>query len=525
MNFTYLQLFVASLLSVIVYRLLQRRQRPPLPFPPGPKGLPLIGNLRDLPPQYQWLEYEKLGQDIGSDILHLELFGTHLVVLNSEKAVNDLLEKRSSIYSDRPQLKALTELLDVGSWVLTFFRYDSKWRTWNKAFYAHLQPAVVRRYHPIQVKSNRQLLCNLLDAPQDFLKHLRHMVAQTSLSIAYGIDVAPRDDPNIALTDEALKGIYVAQNKGRIFNYVPFFIHFPWWFPGAGFKKDADTYRHKLDRCRDMPYEAVKRALDENRAAPSIAASLITDLSEKSTPEAIFMAKALPSNIYAGKIFCPIRELRLLRPPGGLFEGTTAAVQSFVLAMVLNPEVQKRAQEEMDSVLGHGHLPQCGDEDALPYLKAVVYELLRWSPPGPLGIPRRLTKDDVYDGYFFPAGCLVISNVWSILHNPATYPEPLKFKPERFLDPAARPPLPDAAFGFGRRKCPGRALAWDTVWLTMASMLAAFEFLPATDADGRPAPPAQKFTSVFASGPMPFKCTIRPRSSTAREAVLAALND
>lgn len=60
-------------------------------------------------------------------------------------------------------------------------------------------------------------------------------------------------------------------------------------------------------------------------------------------------------------------------------------VQAFVLAMVLYPEVQKRAQEEMDSVLGHGHLPQFGDEDALPYLKAVLYELLRWSPPAPLG--------------------------------------------------------------------------------------------------------------------------------------------
>ena len=87
----------------------------------------------------------------------------------------------------------------------------------------------------------------------------------------------------------------------------------------------------------------------------------------------------------------------------------------------------------------------------------------------------------------------------AILHDPAIYPEPSKFKPERFLDPSAHSPYPEAAFGYGRRKCPGRSLAWDTVWITMASMLAAFEFLPATDADGRPAPPAQEFTPLFAS--------------------------
>ena len=87
---------------------------------------------------------------------------------------------------------------------------------------------------------------------------------------------------------------------------------------------------------------------------------------------------------------------------------------------------------------------------------------------------------------------LVIS-LRAILHNPTIYPEPSKFKPERFLDPASRPPFPEAGFGFGRRKCPGRLIALDILWISMANMLAAFEFLPATDADGRPCPPAPEF--------------------------------
>jgi cytochrome P450 len=56
-----------------------------------------------------------------------------------------------------------------------------------------------------------------------------------------------------------------------------------------------------------------------------------------------------------------------------------------VLAIVLYPEVQRRDQEEIDSVLGHRHLPDFRDEDSLPYVKVVFHELLRWSPPGPLG--------------------------------------------------------------------------------------------------------------------------------------------
>ena len=69
--------------------------------------------------------------------------------------------------------------------------------------------------------------------------------------------------------------------------------------------------------------------------------------------------------------------------------------------MVLYPEVQKRAQKEMDSVLGHGHLPRFGDEDALPYLKAIRHELMRWNPPGPLGqIPIIYVPFAIYSAAF-----------------------------------------------------------------------------------------------------------------------------
>jgi hypothetical protein len=182
--------------------------------------------------------------------------------------------------------------------VITLFPYGNKWRTWHKAFYAHMQPTIVRQYRPVELKAARRLLWNLFDTPQDFMQHIRHMVGQVSLSVAYGIDAAPLNDPNIALAEAALQGVAAAQTKGRIFNLVPSLMQLPWWFPGAGFKREAKTWKRNIERCRDGLYEAVKRTLDEDRAVPSIAASMITELSEDSTEEEILMAKGLPGSIY-----------------------------------------------------------------------------------------------------------------------------------------------------------------------------------------------------------------------------------
>jgi len=123
--------------------------------------------------------------------------------------------------------------------------------------------------------------------------------------------------------------------------------------------------------------------------------------------------------------------------------------------MVLNPEVMKKAQEELDRVVGRGHLPDFSDRENLPYINAVVKELLRWSPPAPISIPNRTMQDDVYRGYFIPAGATVIQNVWAICRDPNIYPDPETFNPDRFLKDGKIDPLvfspEDRVFGAGRR--------------------------------------------------------------------------
>ncbi|KAG1785858.1 cytochrome P450, partial [Suillus plorans] len=138
---------------------------------------------------------------------------------------------------------------------------------------------------------------------------------------------------------------------------------------------------------------------------------------------------------------------------------TAATLMVFFLAMVLYPEVQKRAQAEIDSVVGKERLPTFEDRASLPYIEAVMRETWRWQPVAPLGVPHAASSDDVYDGYFIPKGAIITYNTWSDMFLPASrYPDASSFIPERFLNSDGALTNDDPAeyiFGLGRRVCPG----------------------------------------------------------------------
>lgn len=89
---------------------------------------------------------------------------------------------------------------------------------------------------------------------------------------------------------------------------------------------------------------------------------------------------------------------------------------TFFLAMTLHPEIQRRAQRELDEIVGSGRSPEFGDRDSLPYITAIIKECLRWQPVSPLGLPHQTTAEDVYKSqYFIPKGSLVIGNIWYVV--------------------------------------------------------------------------------------------------------------
>jgi len=198
---------------------------------------------------------------------------------------------------------------------------------------------------------------------------------------------------------------------------------------------------------------------------------------------------------------------------------TLSSVQTLFLAMSLYPEVQKKAQAEIDAVIGPNRLPDFQDRPSLPYINAVVKESSRWNLVLPLGVPHMSTTDDEYNGFYIPKGTVLICNAWSILHDRKAFNSPQEFQPERYLkDGKLNPDVRDpdsAAFGFGRRICPGRHLSDSSLYSIVSCLLAVYDIKPPVDDQGHTLKLKPEFTSGLFTYPVPFKCIIKPRTPAA----------
>jgi len=170
-----------------------------------------------------------------------------------------------------------------------------------------------------------------------------------------------------------------------------------------------------------------------------------------------------------------------------IFRGTdtVAILLEWTLArMVLHPEIQAKAQSEIDSVCGSKPVTDA-DMPNLKYLQCIVKEALRVHPPGPLLSWARLAVHDVTVGdMHIPKGTTAMVNMWAITHDEKVWAEPEKFNPERFVEDDVSVMGTDlrlAPFGAGRRVCPGKALGMASVNLWLAQLLQSFKWVPSDD--------------------------------------------
>ncbi|KIJ29345.1 hypothetical protein M422DRAFT_188633 [Sphaerobolus stellatus SS14] len=443
----------------------RRRSSKPLP---GPKPLPIVGNIRDLVFEHECEVYARWSETYG-DLIYFEVLGQPLLYVHSSEAAHDLFDKRSSVYSGR-YITPMMKLMGLADWPLVIMDYGSLWKKHRKIFHQRFEPRRAAEFHPLHASATARLLQNLAKTPEDFYKHYRHMAGSVLIETTYGIKV-DKEDPLLSLAEEAIQAFSDISKPGAFFvDIFPILRFWPEWAPFGSFKKQALSWRQMLKDLREIPWAIVKQRLGSGKASNSFATSMLTETIEGEITMTEYDFQGAAATTYGGTYLSRL-------DPHCLSLTTT-----FTLAMMLHPEIQKKAQEELDVVIGRRRLPQLTDRPSLGFCDALLKESLRWSPPVPMGVPHLLGEDDIYRGCKIPKGTIVFANTWAILHDKRFFANPESFDPDRYVkNPELPDPKASGVFGFGRRICPGRHLAETLLWLAMVRILHSFSIR--TDGD------------------------------------------
>ncbi|KAI0634616.1 cytochrome P450 [Trametes polyzona] len=488
----------------------RRPRRSELPLPPGPRPLPLIGNILDVPKVNAEPGIRDLNARYG-DIVYLDVLGQPMIFLGSHEAAVDLFEKRSSIFSDRPPL--VMSNMTGWDWLMTMQTYGTWWKRHRKAFHLHFNPSAILAYRPTQKREARRLVLRLLQDPKNFSQYIRLVFASSIMRIGYGIEVDGADNKYVRIAEEALEVFSAALFPGRYtVEAFPLLRYLPSWFPGAAFKRQAKEWLPRVLRLRDTPWEDTMAKIMDGTAAPCMMSALLKDISgldEEAAAEQQEVIKNATAAAYTGL---------------SLQFFTLSSVQTFFLAMAAHPEVQAKAQAELDAVIGHNRLPDFDDKNSLPYTCAVAKECLRWRAVVPLGIGHQAAEDYEYRGYLIPRGAVLVSNIWAYLRDPRNYVNPEAFDPERFLkDGKLNPNVIDPAkiaFGYGRRICPGRYFAEASLYMLVATVLHTLTIsAPLDSATGKPVKLDAEMTSGVISYPKPYDVDVRSRGAWAEKLI------
>ncbi|KAI6108175.1 cytochrome P450 [Pisolithus sp. B1] len=437
----------------LAIRIISKRSGPP--YPPGPKRLPIVGNAFDINLKEPHITYTEWGNIYG-EIVYSRIFGQDIVIVNSERMARHLSEQRFGAH----RMVAVRE-------------YGKEWKTQRKLLHLSLRHDIIDRYQELHLRSARQLLEDIQQDSKDFYNHLDLYTASVALEFTYGRKMDGKNDPVIkmatGLAEIMMKGM-TAERAGLL-TALPIrncctVEYVPSWFPGASFQDQARRCRDMVASFSEFPFSIAKRQSEAGGLLPSFVSDVLDQEEVKESD-----AKETATGIYiaAG-------------------ESTSSTLKVLVLAMILNPEIQDEVHAELDAVVGRGMLPTFEDRERLPYLQAVLYEVTV-TPSTELvtmthviGVPHATMASDIVGGYYIPKGGRAMVN--------NDYSDPEHFDPTRHLtaDGKLRPdakPGSSKYFGFGRRICPGRFFAVDSLWAAAAVILSAFRFEKARDAFGK----------------------------------------
>jgi cytochrome P450 len=485
-------------------------------LPPGPTGNPIWGHLQVIPKDHPEHTFVKWGKQYDSDILYFNVLGRPMIVLNSVDAAHNLLDKKGANYADRPRFV----LFEVMGWgvTLTFLRWSPRFKLHRKLLQQSFTQSACKPYRPIQQEEARRAVQAILRKPQDWEILLRQFSTAVVLRIGFGIDVQEEDDPYVQMAID----VEEATGKGgvpgaSIVDFFPVFRHLPNIVAklSTAFQPLAHARRTKpsIQQLHDAPWDATESSIRSGKATQP---SFMLD----------HFGRYLSNEQLGNPNEVTIADLKGAAGAISIAGGNTtwSTVIVCVLNLMTHPEIQRKAQKEIENVVGVDEsgdiirLPEFEDRTQLKYLENIIQEATRWAPLSPLGVPHASLADDCYQGYHIPAGSVVFANAWAMSRDERVYSSPDEFNPDRYLplaDGGMGEPYPEGPFGFGRRVCPGQHLALAGVYTVVATLLATMDLQCPIDETGERMEPRVTFSNGLSGVPDSFPCVITPRSKKA----------
>ncbi|KAL5639453.1 hypothetical protein ACGC1H_006825 [Rhizoctonia solani] len=504
MPFTTLDYAITGSTGLAFFLLYRKRSKPyspasSLPLPPGPPRWPLIGSMLSLPDSSEpnWIWFTRWANQTGNDIIYFRVLGSDTIVINTREAAVELLEHRWSIYSERPRMIMARDFVGWNR-MLGLADYTDQTKIIRRYMHSSISTKAMPDWRPQQEQEAFRFLQKLLRSPENLIAHIRHTAGATVVRLTYGYTPKDQDDGYIKIAELAMEHFSLASTPGTfLVDVFPILKYIPW----APFKRTGREWYNKLSELINVPMDFVHNRMKKGLAEPCFVTKWLEEPGRESEKA---MIPGTAASLYAGGA-----------------DTTVSAISTFFIAILHYPEAQELAQKEIDEVLGKDRLPTFADRASLPYVEALYKEVMRWQPIAPIGVPHRLGSeiDDEYKGMCIPANAMVISNIWYMLRDPKVHQLPETFNPSRFVGSNAEPDPEDVVFGFGRRRCPGVAVAQTSVWLSIALTLAAFNVTPLIGEDGKPVLPSLEYSNTTVTHPKPFQCNIVPRSDKIKETI------
>ncbi|CZR58813.1 related to O-methylsterigmatocystin oxidoreductase [Phialocephala subalpina] len=472
-------------------------------MPPGPPTLPFIGNLHQMPLKNAHLKFTEWAKIYGG-IYTLKLGPGNIVVLTDRRLIKNLIDKKSSIYSNRPPSYVGNGLITGGDHLLVM-QYGNTWRAFRKLVHQHFMESMVVNEYTKLVDAEAVQMCKdfmVLNGEGMHMKHPKRFSNSVVMSLLFGVRTPRVDTPHITKLYNMMEAWSKVMETGNTppIDIIPALNYIPESFLGD-WKSRARDVSKVMNQLYAQYLDIVIRRREKNIHKDS------------------FMDRVLDQN---EKLEFNRHQLYFLG--GVMMEGgsdtSSSIIIAFIHAMTRWPKVMRKAQTEMDEVVGEDGTPRWEDYDNLPYVAATVKEVMRWRPVVPLAFPHCLAEDD-----------------WGLHHDEKHFPNPEVFDPDHYLGVTKLAPELAAAadydardhygYGSGRRHCPGIHLAERNLFLGMAKLLWGFNITPRRDENGNvrrsedvDVDPISAYNEGFLVCTHPFNAEFTVRSEKRRQTIM-----